>query len=392
MNKGFLSELENGKRHFPAGLTKQLNDALDTNFCEDEKRYAQARNYLFEIFQNFFLERTRAIETIYKKIEEQEEAIKDSYGFFVFLLMKLFYYLRVERVDANVLTINEIIDKNLRCLQKDEQSIYFCLLGIFYKRKTETNELALHYFLKSNSLCIPGSSINAMNTFQLISVYCELNQSIIAYRTCIECRPLLQMHNNYSRLITLDLFESATLIDLRLFNEAKEKLQKMLSSTDNEFVNYHTDQIYHNLAWNALLSGNYEECIQYTRQAIANHDPSLDLCYYIPFSLYKLDQFEKALEECRKAKSIEFYTPFLLSIQARIRGKQIDFENNIIIYYERLLINKVYEDILFVLKYMAEFYEEIGNTSELIKVYKDIDLFYCNKLDEFTSFLCRISL
>lgn len=333
------------------------------------------------------MERTRAIETIYKKIEEQEEAIKDSYGFFVFLLMKLFYYLRVERVDANVLTIKEIIDKNLRCLQKDEQSIYFCLLGIFYKRKTETNELALHYFLKSNSLCIPGSSINAMNTFQLISVYSELNQSIIAYRTCIECRPLLQIHNNYSRLITLDLFESATLIDLRLFNEAKEKLQKMLSSTDNEFVNYHTDQIYHNLAWNALLSRNYEECIQYARQAKDDNDLSMDIDYFIPFSLFMLGKKSEALEECRKAEknSSEFYRPFLASIQSRIKGEKDAFEKNVLIYYERLLTHKVYEDILLIQRYMLNYYEEIKNEEMIIKIYKDMDLYYRNELDPSSS-------
>lgn len=322
MNKGFLSELENGKRHFPAGFTKQLNDALDTNFCEDEKRYAQARKYLLEIFQNFFLERTRSIETIYKKIEEQEEAIKDSYGFFVFLLMKLFYYLRVERVDENVLTIKEIIDKNLRCLQKDEQLIYFCLLGIFYKRKTETNELALDYFLKSNSLCAPGSSINAMNTFQLISVYCELNQSIIAYRTCIECRPLLQMHNNYSRLIALDLFEGAILTNLHLFNEAREKLLKILSSIDNEFLNFHTDRVFHSLAWNALLSGNYEECIQYARQAKDDNDSSMDIDYFIPFSLFMLGKKLKRWKNAGKQRKTVRSSIVLFSFRSNRGSKE----------------------------------------------------------------------
>ena len=32
MNKGFLSDLENGKRHFPDGLSKQIDSILNTNF------------------------------------------------------------------------------------------------------------------------------------------------------------------------------------------------------------------------------------------------------------------------------------------------------------------------------------------------------------------------
>lgn len=389
MNKGFLSELENGKRHFPAGVTKQLNEALNICFDDNKQLYDQARNYLIKIFDNFFLERDQMINTIYENFNEVEEEIKTSYGFFVYLIIKLFYCLRLKRNDEKVFRIKEILDTNLRCLQKDEQAIYYSLLGIFYKRKTVTNEYALNCFFKSNSICISGSVTNAMNSFQLISVYSELNQPIIAYRACIECRNLLQIHHNYNRLVALDLFESAVLINLRLFNEAKEKLLKILSSTDDKFLNKYTDRIYHSLAWNALLSENYEECIHYTKEAKIKNDLSPDLCYFIPFSLFKLNRFSEALNECNKEKkgNTDFYIPFLESIKARIKGEKEEFENNILIYYKQLLLNRIYEDIPFVQRYILDFYEETNETDLKIKTYKEMFLYYENKLNEKTSFL-----
>ncbi len=92
-----------------------------------------------------------------------------------------------------------------------------------------------------------------MNIFQLISVYAELNQPTLAYEKCIFSKALLKQHNSYSRIITVDMFECITLTNLGLYNESKEKLLKILSSANNDYLSYRTDQIYHNLAWNALL-------------------------------------------------------------------------------------------------------------------------------------------
>ena len=49
------------------------------------------------------------------------------------------------------------------------------------------------------------------------------------------------------------MFECITLTNLGVYNESKEKLLKILSSANNDYLSYKTDQIYHNLAWNALL-------------------------------------------------------------------------------------------------------------------------------------------
>lgn len=55
MNKGFLSELENGKRHFPDGLYVQLNHLLHLQFNTDIELWHQSRKTLFTLFNFFFL-------------------------------------------------------------------------------------------------------------------------------------------------------------------------------------------------------------------------------------------------------------------------------------------------------------------------------------------------
>ncbi|WP_289114021.1 helix-turn-helix domain-containing protein [uncultured Dubosiella sp.] len=390
MNKGFLSDLENGKRHFPEGTVSQINEILNVSFDEDQNLWRQAREDLFQLFEYFFFEQTERICSKYEEIQKSEEERLHSYGFFVSLMIKLFYFLRIVQDDEKVRQIKMVIDQNLNCLQNDELAVYYCLLGIFYKRNTMDNPIALDCFLKSGELCNPNSHVHAMNTFQLISVYAELNQPVIAYKKCLEAREVLKLCNNYSRLITVDMFECVVLTDLRLFLEAKEKLLHLLVSSNNEYLNYPTGQIYHNLAWNALLSENYEECIQYAKRAKLEKDSSPDLCYYVPFSLFKLNRVEEAFKACEKAEEEECdtsYRLFLRAIKDRINGQDEQFEHSILAYYQSLLENKRYEDISFIQDFMLDYFEEKENTIKIVQVVRDIRLYMNHQLDRFTTCL-----
>ena len=341
------------------------------------------------MFNFFFLEQNDSIQQLCENFEKHESILSNSHGFFVCLIIKIFYYLRIRKDNSKIIKIKNIIDTHIDCLQNDELSIYYCFLGIFYKRSVSTNSIALDYFKKSNQLCSPNSSVNAMNAFQLVSVYSELNKYVIAYKKCIECKPLLRQYNNYSRLITIDMFECITLTNMHMFDESRQKLLNILSSTNNGTFNYCQDQIYHNLAWNALLSQNYEECIHYTNLAKDAGDPSPDLCYFIPFSLYKLNEPLDALNECSKAiKACDhFYIPFIEAISAKIQNKNNDFETKINVYYKSLLQNSNYEDIPLIQNFILDYYEEIHDKEMMINILKDIKLNNEDKLNYKTSLL-----
>ena len=125
MNKGFLSDLENGKRHFPDGLCKQIDSILNTNFNTNYDLYTLSRKYLYEIFENFFFERQQSILDIYKIIQESENNIINSYAYFTFKIVQLFYYLRIEKNNSKIIEIEALLNQNLNCLQSDEISIYY---------------------------------------------------------------------------------------------------------------------------------------------------------------------------------------------------------------------------------------------------------------------------
>lgn len=373
INKGFLSELENGKRHFPEGLSSQLDKVLGTNFNTNYKLYNQSRNYLFDIYKNYFYERSTSINDTYENIKNSKEKLLNSYGYFVFQIIEFFYCLRTNSINKAE-EIKYILNQNLNCLQIDEIAIYYSLLGMYYKKNSSTNPIALGYFTKSNSICNPSSIVYAMNIFQLISIYAESNQSILAYKTCINSKSLLKYHNNYSRSITVDMFECIILTDLGLYKDAKEKLLKILQSSVNDHFIYKTDIIYHCLAWNALLNKEYEECIKYTKLARENDDKSHDLSYFIPLSLYHLKKKQDALDEIKKEEShsSEVYKHFLYAIRARIQTENNKFESNVLSYYQALLKNNIFEDISLVQNFILDYCKETGNKEMMIKILLDM--------------------
>ena len=70
-----------------------------------------------------------------------------------------------------------------------------------------------------------------------------------------------------------------------------------------------------------------------------------------------------------------FYKPFLQAISARIQKQNVDFEKNIILYYQSLLQNNVYEDIPLIQNFILDYYTETNNKDMMIKILIDIKSF-----------------
>ncbi|MFR3061763.1 MAG: hypothetical protein ACLTL6_07025 [Holdemanella porci] len=83
------------------------------------------------------------------------------------------------------------------------------------------------------------------------------------------------------------------------------------------------------------------------------------------FRLYRI-----SFRICRR-----FLQAFLQSISARIQKQYIDFEKNIILYYQSLLQNNVYEDIPLIQNFILDYYTETNNKDMMIKILIDIKSF-----------------
>ena len=87
----------------------------------------------------------------------------------------------------------------------------------------------------------------------------------------------------------------------------------------------------------------------------------------------------------------DFYKPFLQAISARAQKQNVDFEKNIILYYQSLLQNNVYEDIPLIQNFILEYYTETNNKDMMIKILIDIKSFNDKDLTLKNSTLFTIS-
>lgn len=376
MNKGFLSDLENGKRNFPNGTIQQLSNFYDISFDENQQLYDEACDILNEAFKALFFANQTKESDILKKAVKNTNIYENSSAYFVFKIIELHYHMRISNNNTQIEYIRELVESNLDALSLANISIFYCLLGIYYKRKSVSIFIAENYLNKSLELSSSNSKVYAYSLFQLISLCARTNRVALAYSYCEKARNIFNRLNNYTTLFYIDFSQCNCLISMGLYDFATAKLKELLSDI-NQSNKEHVSKIHHSLAWCYLLNCQYSECIKYTNLAIENKDPSCDLCYFIPYSYYKQNEYLKCLEyiESHLEYADDFYKPFLQAISARIQKQYVDFEKNIILYYQSLLQNNVYEDIPLIQNFILDYYTETNNKDMMIKILIDIKSF-----------------
>lgn len=376
MNKGFLSDLENGKRNFPNGTIQQLSNFYDISFDENQQLYDEACDILSEAFKALFFANQTEESDILKKAVENTNIYENSSAYFVFKIIELHYHMRISNNNTQIEYIRELVESNLDALSLANISIFYCLLGIYYKRKSVSIFIAENYLNKSLELSSSNSKAYAYSLFQLISLYARTNRVALAYSYCEKARNIFNRLNNYTTLFYIDFSQCNCLISMGLYDFATAKLKELLSDI-NQSNKEHVPKIHHSLAWCYLLNCQYSECIKYTNLAIENKDPSCDLCYFIPYSYYKQNEYLKCLDYIESHLEFvdDFYKPFLQAISARIQKQNVDFEKNIILYYQSLLQNNVYEDIPLIQNFILDYYTETNNKDMMIKILIDIKSF-----------------
>lgn len=376
MNKGFLSDLENGKRNFPDGTIQQLSNFYDISFDENQQLYDEACDILNEAFKALFFANQAEESDILKKAVENTNIYENSSAYFVFKIIELHYHMRISNNNIQIEYIRELVESNLDALSLANISIFYCLLGIYYKRKSVSIFIAENYLNKSLELSSSNSKVYAYSLFQLISLCARTNRVALAYSYCEKARNIFNRLNNYTTLFYIDFSQCNCLISMGLYDFATAKLKELLSDINQSNKEY-VSKIHHSLAWCYLLNCQYSECIKYTNLAIENKDPSCDLCYFIPYSYYKQKEYLKCLDyiESHLEYADDFYKPFLQAISARIQKQYVDFEKNIILYYQSLLQNNMYEGIPLIQNFILDYYTETNNKDMMIKILIDIKSF-----------------
>lgn len=168
LNKGFLSDLEHGNRHFPDGTINQLNSFYSCNFNESLSLREDAEKILTSAYTFLFQkQRAKEINILSEAFSSKKES---SYSFLTYTILKLFYHIRVSN-DTNALTeCKLLLDHYCHALSDYEKSVYYSLLALFYKRDISKAKVAHECLILSYSYCSSNSIVFAMNAFQEIAI------------------------------------------------------------------------------------------------------------------------------------------------------------------------------------------------------------------------------
>lgn len=389
MNKGFLSDLENGKRHFPYGSIEQLSNAMNVTFSDDITLYDEAISYLRNVFEDHFYQVSNEYSYI-SKLPFQNVKLLNSLGFFPMLIVNFYYSFYIEKNNKKALKIKHILDKNISCLKIEELAYYYCFISMYYKIKN--NKIFSIKFLDKSIACSSKSPIvYAMSIFYLVDLHSSINRPLKAYKYLTEAENLMNKHHNFIRLFECEILRCNILTRLHLFEESESTLIKILNYSEKNLNNSNYFKIYRHLAWNSLLAEKYDDCIHYTRLARDNGDFLGGLCYFIPYSYYKKGEYEKALNVLNEeyVHADNTYKPFLFAIRARIRNKDSLFESHILKCYKILLSSQEYDGLSFTLNMMVEYYDEKHKSKMLINTFKDMQSLNKNSLTVENSLLLK---
>ncbi len=389
INKGFLSDLENGKRHFPEGIIQQFSSYFNINFDDSLTSYFESKQYLHKVYNDLFFQ-VKIDDTIIQDLNSKCEKYFNSLGFFNILILQFYESFQIQNDHKKAQEISNLIESNISCLENDELSIYYSLVGIYYFKQNNMI-LAKEAFEKSYTLCIESSYTNALNMFFMIMVSIRTNDPLKAYVFYTHAKYLLEKHHNFIRLFECDILKCCILTHMNLYEEAKSNLLQILNYSNTNFKNNEEYLIYHHLAYNALFAKNYDDCIKYTQLARKQNNTYDYLCTFIPYSYYKKGEQKKALltlnNEYINAKS-EF-RPFLYAIRARIQHKDTMFEKHILKCYKNILSIQEFDGIKFVLDILIEYYDEKNNEKMLLYSFKDMKQFQENQLTVKNSFVLK---
>lgn len=388
MNKGFLSDLENGKRHFPEGTIQQLNDFYGTEFKDDKKIYNELCDLLDCAFNMLFVAHFEDETSTLKKAMLNTKIYENTSCYFLFQILKFHYYLRIEKNNDELETIQDTIESNLDALSLQHLAYFYCLMGIYYKRNNATIYKAEKYLNKSIELSSSNSTTYAYSIFQLISLYARTNRIALAYTYCEKTRNVFTRLNNYTTMFYIDFFQCNCLIGMKLFDLAIDKLLTLLNNIEHSNKE-NIAKIHHSLAWCYLLNGQYNNCIEETKQAYAYGDTSNDLSYFIPYSYYKMKKYLKCLDyiDLHIENTDDFFKPFLKATTYRIQKENVAFEKQITYFYTSLLKNNMFEEIPLIQDFILDYYKETNNKDMLIKILLDIKSLKDKNLTFDTSYL-----
>lgn len=372
MNKGYLSEVENGRRSLSEKHYGTMMDFYDINFNFDKSILKKLRLELVKAYE-LFIDLNPLEYDVIQKLILNNEKYENSYGFFVFQLILLFYNVRFARNEKEIIFLESLIKKYLYIYSDEEKVMYYDLLYQYYFDKQQFNK-AHHCITFAIDVCpnkTRATGLYAIILYHLIRILQCTNRSAQTLVLCKKAMNEFRKQHIYNRLYYVDILEGNCLSRMHLYEDAERTYLSVLEHTSLIENRVLSIAVYQNLSWNCLKKGSYLDCIKYSKKLIEIGAGTDETLSYIPYCLYKLDEKKECLENiyeiCNRIEN-DYYLLFINIIKYRITGKDDKFIDSCNSFLKLCKQREEYETEILIRSLQIEYYKEKRDYKEVSKV------------------------
>lgn len=366
MNKGYLSEAENGIRKLSEKHYENIMNYYDIKFNFDEEILIEIRKYMFLIYEAYInLDENLEIDYLDLVISNEDKYL-NSYAFFSFNLVKLFKLVRNKSNQSEITNLTTLIKGHIHMYTDDEKAIFYDVLALnsMYNLNYKTAYSFLELSINELKINHQVSGLKGIILYHMSVALQHLNNSSLALEYCEYALDEFRKYFCYHRVYYLDMYKGNCLSRLKRYKEAEDQylnlLKNILFIEDFEFQSI----IYDNLSWNSLKAKEFEKSIKYANKSISLGSSFSELAINIPYALYKLGDNISSLTEIDKIldKSRDDYVKvFLNSLKYFLLKEEEKFISYSTEFYQLCNLKQDYEMEIIILKLFLDFYKEQNN-------------------------------
>ena len=363
ISKAYLSDLEHGRRIPQEYTFIQILKILGVPFSDDINIVEFLENKLHELFKSYVDLNEKKENLMYDEEFISDVKYEYSLGFIQFYLINFMRIIRLDSKNEKKNTYIALLNKNLELMSNEDKNIYYDLLALNAILDNE-NDIALMYL--KEGLENPTNLTTPIINYHMCIVYQNLNLATEGLSCCFKSQELFNKEVSFFRILYLMIYEANCYSRLHNYKLAETLYLNVLDKSSLDQSGDLLITVLNNLGWNALKEKNYDNCIKYTRKAIALNSKFLNIYLYLPFSFY----YKNELEMCKceindsykqfASNTFHFYALEVLS--CLISENKIEAK---VLLMKCLTMNLEYEMDIFMLQLMCEILNDLKDFEEL---------------------------
>ena len=298
INKGFLSEIERGRRKPADYALKQILKGIGIPLFSEYEYLKIGREFANKVILHFEEMDYNTEKIILEDFLNRKE-YGYSIGFMQYYLLEFTYQIQFKKDPVKMEELySKLILFNIELYSMKERLLFYDIIALYYmdmKRDYVSAQTYLNKALQDETKNTLTSSLIGVILYHLIDINQRLNSSVKALMLCNDAESIFIESFNVKRLAYLNMHKANCFSRLGMYDEAERLYLKLLKQADILGVNAKC-MFFDNLAWNELKRCDYEKVIHYAKKSIEFGSRFNAIYEYIPYAYLKLNQFELCLK------------------------------------------------------------------------------------------------